>query len=283
VTRYAGVAGVAERIGALAARGAIVSHAGRSRDGRAVLSVTIGRGGRTSAILAGVHPIEWIGVEVGLALLERLCADPPRDRRVIAFPLVNVDGYARVDDDLRAGRRRWHRHNRAGVDLNRNFPVHWRARGRLASGVNWGGARPADQPEVAAVVRTLGGAGVDRAVSLHSIGNKILLPYAGRFRRPAQWRALHDAARAIQQRMPPGYSVTQASRWLPGAFAYGLELDWLHGDLGALTVLVECTLGGARWSQPSTWLDPFAWYNPADPGAHADAIAQALEPFVRGA
>jgi predicted deacylase len=244
-------------------------------DGDDLLAVTIGDGPRTSALLAGLHPIEWIGVEVGLALLERLAADPPRDRTIVAFPLINAGGYRAVEADLRAGRRRWRRRNPGGVDLNRNFPVHWERRQR------WGGAGPADQPEIAAVVRTLRGAGiVDRAVSLHSIGRKVLLPWGGRWARPARWRELHAAGEAIARRMPERYTVSQVSRWVPGGFAHGIELDWLHGELGALAVLVECSLGGARVTEPASWIAPWRWYNP--PAGAAATIACAIEPFVRG-
>jgi predicted deacylase len=261
--------------------GARVEVAGRGAGGGEVLAVTLGRGGPASAILAGLHPIEWIGVEAALALLERLAADPPRDRRVVALPLVNVDGHAAVAADLRAGRRRWRRGNPAGVDLNRNFPVSWRRRRRLPTGWNWGGHGPADQPEVAAVIATLGAAGVDRAVSLHSIGRKLLLPWGARWQRPPRWRELAAAAATIRARLPEPYDVRQIARWVPGAFAHGTELDWLHGELGALAILVECTLGGARVRDPATWRSPFAWFNPPDPARHAAAIAAALEPFLR--
>jgi predicted deacylase len=273
---YRGAGEIAARIASLAGHGARVAVAGRGGGGGDVVSVTIGDGPRATAIVAGLHPIEWIGVEVGLALLDRLAADPPTDRRVIALPLVNIDGYRAVERDLRAGRRRWRRRSPGRVDLNRNFPVHWRRRG-------WAGAEPGDQPEVAAVVGALRGAGVDRAVSLHSIGRKVLLPWGGRWARPARWRELHAAATAIAARMPERYGVTQVSRWLPGAFAHGLEVDWLHGELGALAVLVECSFGGVRRLDPTSWIDPFRWYNPPDPARQALAIARAIEPFVRGA
>jgi predicted deacylase len=273
---------VLARVRGLAERGARVTVAGHGAGGGEVLAVTIGDGGPASAILGGIHPIEWIGVEAGLALLDRLVAAPPRGRRVIALPLINVDGHRAVAEDRAARRRRWRRGNPGGVDLNRNFPTHWRGGLRLPTGWNWGGHGPADQPEVAAVVATLGGAGVDRAVSLHSIGRKLLLPWGARWRRPARWAELHAAARSIAQRLPERYAITQISRWVPGAFAHGAELDWLHGELGALAVLVECTLGGARLGDPSTWLDPFHWFNPPDPAADAAAIAGAVEPFLRG-
>jgi len=255
--------------------------AGRTRGGAPVYAITIGDAGPATAILGGIHPIEWIGVEVALALCERLAAAPPSGRRVIALPFVNVDGYRAVEADRLAGRRRWHRRNGHGVDLNRNFPVHHRARARVVSGWSWGGPAPLSEPECATIAATLRPAKVDRAVSLHSIGNKVLIPYGGRWARPARHAELHAAASAIAARMPDRYSVSQISRWVPGAFAYGTELDWLHDELGALAVLVECTRGGSSLRDPGSLLDPFRWFNPADPGI-ALRIADALEPFVRG-
>ncbi len=255
---------------------------GRSRGGGPLYAITIGDGPVASAILGGLHPIEWIGVEVALALCERLAADPPPGRRVLALPLINLDGYREVEADQRAGRRRWHRRNGGGVDLNRNFPTHFVPRRRALAGWNWGGPAPLSEPECATVASVLRDAGVDRAASLHSIGKKVLIPYGGRWGRPARHAELHAAASAIAARMPERYTVSQSSRWVPGAFAYGMELDWLHDELGALAVLVECTRGGATARRPSSWIDPFRWFNPPDPERHAPAIAAAIEPFLRG-
>ncbi len=284
---YRGADDVAARLRALAGRGVRVDEIGASVRGEPLLAVTIGRDGPATAVLAGIHPIEWIGVEVALALLTRLIAAPPPARRVIVLPLINVDGYRVVDGDLRAGRRRWQRANLGsggGVDLNRNFPVSFRRGGRrLPTGWNWGGPAPMSEPEVRAAVEALRDQGVDRAVSLHSIGNKLLLPWGARWARPARWAELEAAARAVAARLPEPYDVVQSSRWVPGAFGHGMELDWLHRELGALAMLVECTRGGASWRTPASLLDPFRWFNPPDPAPHAAAIATALEPFIRGA
>ncbi|MEZ4300407.1 MAG: hypothetical protein R3B70_36010 [Polyangiaceae bacterium] len=47
---------------------------------------------RTGVVLAGVHPIEWIGIETCLALLDRLAGADLGGRAVTAFPIVNPDG-----------------------------------------------------------------------------------------------------------------------------------------------------------------------------------------------
>jgi hypothetical protein len=278
---YASIAELDERIERLAVRGARVSTIGRTVDDRALHAIEIGEG-PTTAVIAGIHPIEWIGVEVGFALLDRLVREPPANRRVVAIPIINRDGYAAVQDDLTGGRRKWRRANARGVDLNRNFATHFRRNRPRPTGWNHGGPEPGSEPEIAAVMSALRAAAPDRAVSLHSIGRKILLPWGALFARPPRWDELRRAADAIAARMPETYEVLQSSRWVLGAKAYGMELDWLYGELGALAILVECTRGGVSLRDPRSLLDPFRWFNPPDPERHAPAIAAAIEPFVRG-
>jgi hypothetical protein len=273
---YGGLARVHARLDALpAARVAVIGHTVR---GAPIHGVTIGPDSarRTTAILGGLHALEWIGVATALALVERLAAAPPPDRRIVAVPLINIDGFATVEADLAAGRRRFRRTNANGVDLNRNWPTHARRR-----------ATPRSEPEIAAVSAFLDAAHVaapiDAAVSLHSIGRMLLIPWGGRIGRAPAHERLVAAARAVQRRLPEPYRVKQVSRWLPGARARGLEIDDLHARYGATALLVECTRGGVlgRWPHPRELAEPFRWYNPptAEP---ADAIASALEPFARG-
>jgi hypothetical protein len=247
----------------------------------------------STVILAGLHPLEWIGVEAALALLDRLCAHPPENRCVTFVPLVNVDGYRRVEADLRAGRRRWRRFNAHGVDLNRNWPSFFREppaswAGRLAWLTRRSGPAPWSEPETAAVASLLdrlhARAPIEVAASLHSFGRMLLVPYGGRWRPPHRATELQALASAVAARFAPGrrYRVRQVSHWLPGFRARGLEIDTLHDCYGALSLLVECSAGGLALAEPASWLQPFRWYNPADPGPELQAVCDALEPLVRG-
>jgi hypothetical protein len=85
----------------------------------------------------------------------------------------------------------------------------------------------------------------------------------------------------VQNRLAERYTIDQTSRWWPGWFAYGMEIDDLHTRYGANALLVECSRGGLSFD-PATWLAPFRWFNPPDPARHAHDIARAVEPFVRG-
>lgn len=241
---------------------------------------------RVTIVIGGLHAIEWIGVEVALALIERLAAAPPRDRKIIVCAIANPDGYHRIEEDLLASRSRFRRTNANGVDLNRNWPTGFLPRPRWLSGFNWPGTGPCSEPEVASIVRTLDaevarGAAIDTALSLHSFGRKLLVPYGGRFRRPERYPELVERARRVRDRMVETYTIDQVSRWLPGAFVYGMEIDDLHARYGACALLVECAFGGQS-ANPARWLEPFHWYNPRRPRLVAGDLARALEPFVRG-
>jgi hypothetical protein len=275
----------------LEADGARGAEIGRTVQNTPMFSLEIGPVGaeKVSAIMAGIHPIEWIGVETMLLLLRKLVDSPPTDRRVIAFPLVNVDGYRKVENDLRAGKRRWRRTNRNGVDLNRNWPTHFR-RGKkrrgLFGGYNFGGPAPRSEPEVDAVCTVLDGvasqASIDVALSLHSIGRMILYPYGGRWAPPAAEDQMLRAAGAVQSRLPRRYKIRQSARWVPGAFAHGMEIDHLHERYGAVSLLIECSRGGASPTALSSLIHPFRIFNPPRPAVEAGELADALEPFVRG-
>lgn len=272
----------------LGAAGARVHHIGHSVARVPLFALELGPADApaTSVVMAGLHPIEWIGVEVLLGLCQRLCARPPVDRRVLLLPLVNVDGYRRVEDDLRAGRRRWRRTNVRGVDLNRNWPAPRPARGwPWRRGAHLPLPKPLSEPETAAVAAALEAAHarapIDVAVSLHSIGRMILLP-GGRWQAPAAAARLRRAARAVQARIPLRYRVRRVSRWLPGLLARGIEIDHLHHRYGALALLVECSLGGLRLRDPASWIHPFRWYNPPVPAREVEAVCDGIEPLVRG-
>jgi hypothetical protein len=268
-------------------RGARPVTLGATRGGRDLFAFRIGPStGVATVLMAGIHALEWIGVEV----LERLVAEilaQGTDREIIVVPIVNLDGFALVDDDLRTGRRAIRRATPSGVDLNRNWPTfHASATSlvtRFLPGIGGTGSGPASEPEVAGILRLLDavvdeGRTIDRALSLHSFGRMILVPWGGRLGRPDA--ALFAAARAIQSAIPLWYGVRQISWWLPGHRVPGMEVDHLHARYGAVALLVECSLGGISPFRLGSWLHPFRWYNPPDPSREIEALAPALRQFV---
>lgn len=41
-------------------------------------------------------------------------------------------------------------------------------------------------------------------------------------------------------------------------------------------------MGGVRLFSPSSWFDPFRWYNPEDPTREIERVLPALVPFLGG-
>ncbi len=274
---YSDPARVAARAGALGA-----APIGRSVDGRPIVAITLGPADArpVSLVLAGIHPIEWIGIEVALAVAERIAAAPPTDRRVVVVPVMNPDGHAAIAGDLAKGRRTYRRTNRRGVDLNRNWATghdpapRWWPRQRA-------GRTPWSEPEtsaIAALCDTIGP--IDRAVALHAFGRMILLPWAHRGETAPRWEELRVHASAIARKLPGTYRVLHTGRW-PFFRPGGLEVDWLT-ERGALAMLIECGRGGIEAMAPSSWIEPFRWYNPRDPAREVSSLAAAVEPFLRG-
>lgn len=270
---------------ALEDRGARREVYGRSHEGRPLVCIEIGpeKSPSLGIAIAGVHPIEWIGVEALATWLARKTTEA--NRRILVFPMVNVDGFAKVEDDLLRGRKRFRRGNAAGVDLNRNFPTHfkrprWK---RLLPWVFKRGSSALSEPETRALVdridRAIRSGATDlRAISMHSFGAKVLYPYGGVWRRAQDFRSLHAHAKTFASRV--GYEPVQSSHWWPGFFAPGMEIDHLYEAFGATALLVECSHGGFELRRPSTWTSPFTWFNPPNPKSVTEALVDPIDDFL---
>jgi predicted deacylase len=293
---YRGLGEILSELGQMRDHGARVSIAGHGHDGTPIPRVEIGPrdAKRRSLVVGGIHAMEWIGVETAIAILEEIIADRRArgerdDRQIVFFPVLNADGYRASELDLRAGRRTYRRANARGVDLNRNWPTHWRTTAaipRMIPILGGAGAEPGSEPEVRVILDELGGASTrvpfDRAVSLHSFGRVLLVPWGGRFALPEHHRRHRALAAAVQARIESArYGIKAPSRVLPGVFVFGMELDHLHAS-GADAILVECSAGGISPLDPRTWIHPFRWYNPPDPAHHARDLARSLAPFLEG-
>ena len=287
---YRGYADMLAQLLRLSQRGARLLLVGRSVRGEPLIAVQLGAATskprmRTSAIVAGLHPNEWIGIETCMAMLERLCSANLTDRSIIAFPIANPDGVLRVEHNLRAGKRRFVRHNARGVDLNRNFDSHWGHNNLLARCVPWvfkSGSHPASEPEVLSIARALGRRRVDRALSLHSFGGAVLYPSAhSLWPIPDADEHRRWARRIADRASSKTYRALQTSWFSFGLTTGGLEIDWFHQRHGALSLLVECSRGGFRFTR-ERMLEPFAWFNPSEPAPVAEQIADASLPFVLG-
>ncbi|MCX5743096.1 MAG: M14 family metallopeptidase [Proteobacteria bacterium] len=253
---------------------------GTTVDGAPIDAVEFGEGSSAVLVIAGLHPLEWIGVETAMALIDRLAITPPR-RRTIVVPVVNVDGYRRVEADVGAGRRRYVRGNTRDVDLNRNWPTGWRRSDwRYPGKSTTHGPAARSEPEVDAVCRLVDahvatGGTLALAISLHSFGRKLLVPWGMRFRPTTHAREHRTLGAVVAAHLDEPYDVQQASHWPLAAVVKGMEIDHFHAAYGARALLVECSRGGLT-RDPRTWITPFHWYNPAAPAPIARDLAAAL-------
>lgn len=231
-------------------------------------------------VMAQIHALEWVPTEAAVELLEDVIAHPPPGVAVTVIPIVNPDGRAKVERDLREGRNAYRRGNEANVDLNRDFAVNrdaqaiWR---HLIPKRYTTSPAPLSQPESRAIDALAAAERFDVAVSLHAFGGYIYYPWAGLWDRPDDWRALHERGQGMQQAMGDwAYRPRQLSRW--GFFfrGHGMEIDHLYGKYGTMAYLVETTRSGLSPFRPGEWKVRFRQYNPHDPAPHAKKVSAML-------
>lgn len=107
---------------------------GRSVRGRAIAAVAVGDpdDSRRLLVVGAIHGNEPAGISIARDLI----ADPPpRSGQILTLGDLNPDGVAANT-----------RQNAHGVDLNRNFPWHWRHLERRG-GLQYSGPRPLSEPE----------------------------------------------------------------------------------------------------------------------------------------
>lgn len=239
---------------------------------------------RSVLVFAGIHALEWISTEVATDLLLELIDHPPAGVRVTVVPLLNPDGRSAVQKDLDAGRVRYRRSNRAGVDLNRDFDWNRKAtsawRHLLPA---YHGTSPAalSQPESRAIDALCAREGYDRAASLHAFGGFFYYPWAGRWVKPDARDRFVELAEVMEDAQGArAYHGRQLARW--GFFfrAQGTELDHLYGAYGIEAFLIELTRSGLHPFSPQTWKTYFRWYNPKDPERHKDQGVRALRALI---
>ncbi|TNE86990.1 MAG: hypothetical protein EP330_20490 [Deltaproteobacteria bacterium] len=242
---------------------------------------------RKVLVFAGIHALEWISVEVATDLLLESMRSPPPGVQLTVIPLLNPDGRAKVEQDLREGETRYRRGNAKNVDLNRDFTVHRDARAvwkRIIPGyyATSPGEEGLSQPESQALDALAAREQYDRAASLHAFGGYFYHPWSGRWARTEDQAEFVRLGRMMEDAQGDhAYKTRQLSRW--GFFfrAQGTELDHLYGTYGTYAFLIELTRSGIRPLKPRTWRTYFRWYNPEDADPHRARGLQAVRALVR--
>jgi protein MpaA len=126
---------------------------GESLGGRPIECNVYGDGPDVFWLIATIHGNEAAGTPLAAKFVEWLETHPQEldGRRVVVIPVANPDGFA---DNVR--------HNRNGVDLNRNFPA-----GNWSGDVKLHGDTPLSEPESRALMRVLCQYFPNRVVTIH--------------------------------------------------------------------------------------------------------------------
>lgn len=243
-------------------------------------------------------------------LLERYASSAEVRRRVDNFeiwcvPLVNPDGRQLfVRHSMRGGRKNrsdtdgdGQRHDREGIDLNRNYPFHWGALGEVGSRTwtdhaHYRGASPASAPETRAMMKLAMAERFVASISYHTSGTTIMPPYAYEGVESPLDDEAWEVAMAMAEAAPllPGRRRFKVKRRLYSVD--GVEKDWLRFTFGTVAFVVEGPLHNPREAKRrkrairqtrATWialLDRFL-DGPSISGDVRDAAGAPLEAEIR--
>lgn len=182
---------------------------GRSVKGRPIRAVAIaaGRVRRTVLVIGCIHGNERAGIAIARRLLE---AKPPHGSALWVVPVLNPDG-ARADT----------RQNADGVDLNRNFPWHWRPLGSHGD-LQYSGSAPLSEPESRAARTLILRIRPQITIWFHQPLGVVDLSGGD----PAVERAFAGLVGLPAQRLTryPGSAVSWGNSVLPGSTAFVVEL-----------------------------------------------------------
>lgn len=142
---------------------------GRSVEGRPLEVYSFGQGEHARMIIADIHGgYEWNTAELADQLIDFVTQHPnlvPPDVTLYILPTMNPDGLAKSHSY--EGRA-----NANGVDLNRNFPLDWKASWPPEGCWHYlpitSGTHPLSEPESQAAARFLLGHGIEALISYHS-------------------------------------------------------------------------------------------------------------------
>ncbi len=202
---------------------------GYSVMGRPLEVFKFGNGASKRLIVAGIHGgYEWNTIALADELIAELNAHPelvPANVTLYILRSLNPDGDARGHD--RTGRV-----NENGVDLNHNFPYHWKEEWDREGCWNYlpttGGTHPASEPETIALVNFINLHDFDALISYHSAALGVFAggmpPFA-----PSQ-----DLAQKIANKSPYAYPPVNT-----GCEYSGNLTDWASSVEGIPAVDIE--------------------------------------------
>lgn len=184
--------------------------AGKSVEGRDLITIELGSGAKTVFITGSTHAREYISTSYIMTFIEKTALAAKTGENSTAYnidqilkdvtyriiPMVNPDGVNLVQNGIdsvspefreqvrampivggsKNGYRAW-KSNIRGVDLNRNFPINWNIdpseHYKVPSSMNFVGPSPASEPEVQAVMNYVDQFPPKAVIAVHTQGKII--------------------------------------------------------------------------------------------------------------
>ncbi len=179
----------------------------------------------------GHHGNEYSGVEsaylVAVTFLEEAASDPDflLGKRVIIVPVVNPDGW------VASGRV-----NANAVNLNRNYPWMWDARGTdPGAGLNYAGPSAGSEPETKLMMALMGSVDLHGYVSYHCCGpdpgGEVVIPWDPAVDAPIQdWGVFARFLSILDDELGVPYRPPSGT---------GESIAHAYGNVGAFALLPE--------------------------------------------
>lgn len=241
-----------------------VYELGKTHQGRAILAVHVAAraaGGPSILLIGGVHGCELIGTEIVLDALRTLIEGGVDDSdlrdwhnqvEIWAIPDANPDGRAAfIDTSIYRGRKNGRDSDgngllgpREGVDLNRNYPFGWNARGEEGSKGEplhdwYRGPFAGSEPEVQALLRLAEREKFVAAISFHSKGTMLLYPYQSKFATLPRTDEAAELAKEMGAAIPVQMNGRRLAVLREMYPVDGVEEDTLRHAHGTLALLIE--------------------------------------------
>lgn len=160
---------------------------GKSREGRHLYGIKLGKGGKRIFFNGAHHGMEWLTAKLLMQFAEELARGDHdaetllSNRTLYILPMVNPDGV-----EIAATGKEWQA-NAAGVDLNHNYDALWHLskQGEKSVGVfgpgptRFSGTFPESEPESRAVADFTRQNAFDLVLAFHSQGEVIYWDFCG--------------------------------------------------------------------------------------------------------
>ncbi len=232
---------------------------GRGSHGKRAKRGSSGGGDREAVLYQGTtHAREWISTEVVRRLMEYFAGNSSKARKLRSerelwfVPVVNPDGYQYTFDHERLWRKNLRDNNGDGqitnldgVDLNRNYPEHWRyddeGSNTEISSETYRGPAAASEPETQASINLVRRIDPKLADSYHAYGPLLLYPEGWQVQTPARDLPIYialsgtDAEPAVEGTDP---DVSAELYTTNGEFT-----DWAHHEQDVLAWTSELNEG----------------------------------------